>query len=148
MILSDISDSGRYEVLHPRIAQFFHYLHTHDLSQMPAGRIEVDGENLFVNVCETTMVSAECQKLEVHRRYIDIHVPLLQAETIGWKHISELGESEAPFDEQDDYALYTDSPSSFVKVKPGEFLLVYPEDAHAPLIGEGRQRKLIAKVLL
>lgn len=148
MILSDISDSKRYEVLHPRFRQFFDYLRANDLSGAPAGRIEVDGSNVFINVCETDMAPAACRKLEVHRSYVDIHIPLLQAETIGWKHTSDLGDSEKPFNEEDDFALYPESPSSMITVKPGEFLLVYPEDAHAPLIGEGRQRKLIAKILL
>ena len=36
----------------------------------------------------------------------------------------------------------------YVTVRPGEFLIVYPEDAHAPIIGRGKLRKLIAKVKL
>lgn len=36
-----------------------------------------------------------------------------------------------------DCALYGDMPSAFVDLKPGEFLIVYPEDPHAPLIGTG-----------
>jgi len=33
-------------------------------------------------------------------------------------------------------------------MRPGQCLVVYPEDAHAPLIGNGRIRKLVAKVKL
>lgn len=148
MILSSIASSDRYESLHPRIKEFFDYLRTHDFSNIDAGRVEIDGERVFVNVCATTMVPAEKQKLEVHRKYIDIHIPLLQSEVIGWRYIDSLGESEAPFDEEGDFALYSETPTSMVCVRPGEFLLVYPEDAHAPLIGEGQQKKLIAKILL
>ncbi|MBQ2362542.1 MAG: YhcH/YjgK/YiaL family protein, partial [Bacteroidaceae bacterium] len=39
-----------------------------------------------------------------------------------------------------------DSQVCWQQVRVGEFLLVYPEDAHAPLVGEGKQRKLIIKV--
>ena len=33
-------------------------------------------------------------------------------------------------------------------MQPGEFAIVYPEDPHAPVIGEGKIRKLIGKVKL
>ncbi len=33
-------------------------------------------------------------------------------------------------------------------LRPGQFCIVYPEDAHAPMIGEGTERKLICKVRL
>lgn len=146
MILAKLSDSQRYEAMHPLFHQAFDYILSHDFSSVPAGRIELDGERLFINVCETELVSPDSQKLEVHRRYIDIHVPLLRTETIGWKHISCLGPSEAPFDEAGDYALYADTQVVHIPVCPGEFMAVFPEDAHAPLIGEGHQKKLIVKV--
>ena len=52
------------------------------------------------------------------------------------------------YDEAKDYLLYTDTPSVFIDVNPGEFVIVYPEDLHAPGIGDGKIRKLVAKVLL
>ncbi len=148
MILAKLTDSPRYEGMHPLFRQAFEYIRATDFSAVPTGRIELDGDRLFINVCETELLAPESQKLEVHRRYIDIHVPLAQTETIGWKHISDLGESEAPFDEKGDFALYADTDVVHIPVQPGEFLVVYPEDAHAPLIGQGHQRKLIVKVLL
>lgn len=148
MILAKLTDASRYEAMHPLFRQAFDYILSHDMSAVPTGRIELDGDRLFINVCETELVSADSQKLEAHRRYIDIHVPLTQTETIGWKHLSDLGESEAPFDEAGDFALYADTDVTHIPVHPGEFLAVFPEDAHAPLIGRGHQRKLIVKVLL
>ena len=37
---------------------------------------------------------------------------------------------------------------TYLTIRPGEFVIVWPEDAHAPIIGEGTLRKLIAKVLI
>lgn len=148
MILAKLTDNNRYEAMHPLFRKAFEYILSHDFSDVSTGRIELDGDRLFINVCETELVAPEAQKLEVHRRYIDIHVPLLRTEIIGWKHISDLGESEAPFDEDGDFALYADTDVTHIPVRPGEFMAVYPEDAHAPLIGEGHQRKLIVKVLI
>ena len=148
MIQSNLQDSARYEALHPLFKQVFDYIKANDLSKVPAGRIELDGSNLFINVVDTELIPAASAKLEAHRKYIDIHVPLTQAELIACEHISGVGESEAPFDEENDFALYTYSQPTWSLVKPGEFLIVYPEDTHAPLVGNGPQRKLIVKVLL
>ena len=148
MILSHISDSARYESLHPLFKQVFDYIKSHDLLNVPAERIVLDGDKLFINVADAKLVAKEAQKLEVHQKYIDIHFPLSGEEIVGWKHLSGLGESEAPFDAENDFALYAEKPSTYYTVLPGEFYIVYPEDAHAPIIGEGCLRKLIVKVLI
>ena len=44
--------------------------------------------------------------------------------------------------------LFHEEPTSFVDLKPGQFAIVWPEDPHAPLIGEGKVRKLIVKALV
>lgn len=148
MILANLSDSARYECMHPLFKQAFDYIKSNDLGKVPAGRIELDGDKLFINVVDTELIPVQRAKLEAHRKYIDIHIPLTQAELIGCAHISEVGESEAPFDEEGDFALYNYPRSMWTIVKPGDFLIVYPEDTHAPLVGKGPQRKLIVKVLL
>jgi YhcH/YjgK/YiaL family protein len=148
MILAHLSDCERYEALHPLFKQVFDYVKSNDLLHVPAGRIVIDGDKLFINVSDANLVPAESQKLEVHRKYIDIHFPLSGAEIVGWSSLSRLNESEAPFDVENDFALYSETPSTYFTALPGDFYIVYPEDAHAPVIGEGVLRKLIVKVLL
>lgn len=149
MILSTLSESGRIESLHPLLKTLFDYVKGHDLAAVPAGRIVLQGDDLFINVSDATLLPREQQKLEVHRAYMDVHIPLSGTEVIGWRALSSLRQpSEAPFDAENDFALYAAPATSYVEVRPGEFLIVYPEDAHAPVIGEGRLRKLIAKVRL
>ncbi len=146
MILSNLSDSARIEGLHPRFKQLFDYVKTHDLSQVAAGRIELEGDELFINVSDATLMEREAQKLEVHEAYIDVHFPLGGDEVVGWRAISTLGAPDATFNHESDFALYTAAPSTYFTVHPGEFFVAYPEDAHAPIIGKGTLRKLIAKV--
>lgn len=148
MILSHISDSSRYESLHPLFKQVFDYIKANDLTKVPAERIVLDGDKLFINVADAKLIPAETQKLEVHQKYIDIHFPLSGKEVVGWKHQSNLGTSETPFDTDNDFALYAEEPTTYFTVMPGEFYIVYPEDAHAPIIGEGTLRKLIVKVMI
>ena len=146
MIISNLQNSSRVESLHPLFKKLFDYVKTHDLLHTECGRIELDGDNLFINNSNPTCVTADQQVLEVHRDYIDIHILLEGKERIGWKAMEDVCQLKQAYQEEGDCALYTDTPTCFVDLLPGQFLIVYPEDPHAPLIGEGKIRKLIAKV--
>lgn len=149
MIINTLSQSERAEAYNEALKLVFDYVKTHDLTQVPAGRIELDGERVFINVADAALKTKEEQKLEVHRAYLDVHIPLSGNETIGWAALADIAvESDAPFDETNDFALFTAPATSYFTLRPGEFCIVFPEDAHAPVIGEGTLRKAIAKVRL
>ena len=149
MIINSLSRSERTERLHPLFKKLFDYIRTHDLSQQPPGRIVLQGDDLFINLDQPQLRSRETQKLEVHRRYVDVHFPLSGAEEVGWRSLDTLPcESGAPVDEKNDFALYAAPATVYFTVHPGEFYVMFPEDAHAPIIGEGTLHKAIAKVRL
>ena len=148
MIVSNLQNSARVESLHPLFKQLFDYVKANDLLNAPLGRIELDGDNLFINNVNPECIPAEKQVLEMHRDYIDVHILLTGKETIGWKAIEDLNNITQEYQKEGDCALSDDQPTTFVTLQPGEFCIVYPEDPHAPIIGEGKIRKLIGKVKL
>lgn len=148
MIVSNLQNSQRVESLHPLFKTLFDYVKTHDLLHTELGRIVIEGDNLFINNVNPECVSADKQVLELHRDYIDVHILLEGAETIGWKAIEDLTTETKPYEKEGDCALFSDAPTTFVDMLPGQFVIVYPEDPHAPVIGQGKIRKLIGKVKL
>lgn len=148
MILSTLTDSHRTESLHPLFKRFFDYVKTHDLLRAPLGRIDVEGDDLFINNVEASLVEADKQVLEAHREYIDIHVVLQGCERIGWLPLDRCHDIRQAFDAAADCALYADKPASWATLGPGDFAVVFPEDAHAPVVGQGTVRKLIGKIRL
>lgn len=148
MILSTLAESGRVEHLHPAFKLVFDYVKSHDLTKVPAGRIALDGDRLFINVDDATLRTEAEQALEVHRSYIDMHFPLSGSERVGWSPLEALAaeSSREPFDVARDFALYDLPAATYFDVVPGQFYIMYPEDAHAPIIGSGTLRKLVAKV--
>lgn len=148
VIFSTLTDTARVESLHPLLPELFRYVRTHDLLHMPCGRIELDGDRLFINNSNPQCLTAEEQVLEVHRRYLDVHILLEGEETIGWSPLAELKMEQQAYDAEADCALYADRPSTYVTLRPGQWLMAWPEDAHAPIIGQGKIRKLIAKLRL
>ena len=146
MILSNLQNTERIEQLHPLFKEVFDYVKSHDLLHTECGRIELKGDDLFINNVNPTLIPAEKQVLELHRDYIDIQILLEGKERMGWKAIEDLKEEVQPYDKEKDCALYSDRPTTYVDLEPGQFTIFFPEDPHAPIIGEGKVRKLIAKV--
>lgn len=148
MIVSNLQHSDRIESLHPLFKTVFDYVKSHDLLHTPCGRIELQGDDLFINNVNPECVAAENQVLEVHHKYIDIHILLEGEETIGWKPIDDCSNEAKPYDDAADCQLFGEPASAYVTLRPGQFMAVWPEDPHAPVIGKGKIRKLIVKVKL
>lgn len=85
MIIANITDREHYYSLHPKMKQLWDYILTHDLANSPTGRINIDGDRLFVNVDDSEMSPKEECPLEVHRRYIDVQIPLTHQRPWGGK---------------------------------------------------------------
>ena len=56
MVLGTLKDSARYEALHPLFARVFAYVKEHDLLHAELGRIELEGDTLFINNVEPATV--------------------------------------------------------------------------------------------
>lgn len=146
MIIADLTACHRYYNLHPRMREMLEYIVQHDFSQQEAGRILLDGDDLFINLDEVELKTKEQQRLEFHKNYIDIQVPLLQAETMGWTALSDLTTPDIAYNPERDCGFYTQAAKEYFCVKPGQFTIFFPEDTHAPIIGNGKQRKLVGKI--
>lgn len=109
------------------------------------GTIEIT-DKIRVNCDEVSMVPQ--QMLEAHRRHIDIHVPQSGEENMGWSPINNLKNCISPYEEERDVEFFGDEPQCNLTVRPGQFVIFYPEDAHAPNIGVGNHRKLCVKIII
>ena len=146
MILDSLNNTAKVERLHPLFKKAFDYIKETDFSKVEDGKYELDGSHLFVSVVSLTGKDKNDAAIETHKKYIDIQLPLLGVEKIGWKPGCELQEESIPYDEAKDIAFYVDRPTAYTKIYPGQFAVYFPEDGHAPGIGEGNIRKVIIKV--
>ena len=143
-----VSESVRYERLHPRFAKAFAFMRRPDLANLPCGRYEIDGSNCWAMVQEASLKPfADENKYEVHRAFIDIQAPITGSETIG------VTEPEPKvfdgFNVEKDYVLFWAKGEPWT-LKPGDFSIFFPETgAHAPGLsadGPRKIRKLVIKV--
>lgn len=148
MILASLDDSAQYESLHPLFYQAFEYVKQHDLLHTAAGKITLDDNKLFITVSDVTGKTQEAVRLETHEKYIDIQIPLSAPETMGYLPTGACLNSPEGYNKEKDIAFFADRPSAYVTVNPGDFIIFFPHDGHAPCIGEGSIHKAVIKVLI
>lgn len=148
MIIGNLSDTAAVERLHPLLKEAFEWLRAHYASVHATGvsQVVLKEKELWANVETPIMKLRSEQVLEVHRAYIDIHVPVDKAEVIGYLPTCHLAQVRDAYDADRDIAFYTDAPMAYFTLQPGEFAIFTPQDAHAPIIGEGRLKKICVKV--
>ena len=148
MILDSLKNKAQYAALHPRFQQVFDFIDNNDVASMPCGRHDIDGDNIFVVAQELDLRELKEARLELHRKYIDIQLLLSGPnEVFGWSEKKDCLTPETDFDVAKDIQLFTDTPQCFYSVGEGQFSILYPEDAHAPMLGTGKIKKMIFKIL-
>lgn len=148
MILDSLSQAARYFGIHPRLELAFAALREFDLMHLEPGRYEIDGDLIFLNLADTSLKQPEEARLEVHNAYLDVQLLLRGEESFGWSPRAVLHQPCEPFDTERDIQFFEDQPQLYYRLLPGQFTILLPEDAHAPLVGEGSVRKAILKVKL
>jgi len=146
MIVDDIKNGMKYNSLNPRFARAFEFLNGEDLASLPLGKVVLDGEDMWANVVEIKGGTVETAKMEVHRQFIDIQVPVSKAERFGWKALDKLSETTQDYNDEKDCAFFADEATTYLDLKPFEFAIFFPEDGHQPGIVEGPHKKIIIKV--
>lgn len=146
MIIDTLENAGKYASLHPRFAQAFEYLKSIDLNAIEPGKFEIEGKDLHASVSAKEGVQAADSKFEAHNSYIDIQVCISGKETMGWKPRAKCVDPKGEFNTEKDVIFYNDQPDMYFTLTDGQFVIFYPEDVHAPMIGEGVIKKLVVKV--
>jgi biofilm protein TabA len=148
MIIDTIANAYKYFGIHPLFSKAFDYINQTDLANTEGGKFDIDGNNLkaiFSN--KKGMTTAESTaKFECHNRHIDIQVCIDGVETVGWKPRATCASQKGDYNPEKDVLFFNDAPDMFFQLTNGQFVILFPDDVHAPMIGEGEIHKLVIKV--
>lgn len=148
MVLDSLKNAEFYYSLSPRLKQAFELVAQVDWTTAAAGRHDLDGNNIFVNVMDVDLKKPEDAPIEVHNAYIDIQILITGTEeAFGWSDRADLRSPRSEFNAEKDICFYNDRPQTFYTLRPGQFTILFPQDGHAPMVGTGKIRKIIVKVL-
>lgn len=147
MIIDSLEQSGKYLQVHPLFEQAFAYISKTDLSAIEVGKYDIaDGLKAIVSDKKGMTQAESCAKFECHNAHIDIQICIRGNETLGWKPRASCKNEREPYNADKDVMFYTDAPDMFFQLTDNQFAIFFPEDVHAPMIGEGEIKKMVIKV--
>lgn len=148
MVLDHLDQIHKYVSLHPLFAKAVDYIRSTDLNALEVGKFDIDGSNLRGIVSDKHGVSADesTAKFECHNAHIDIQVCIRGRERMGWKPRSTCIAPRGEYNAEKDVLFYDDKPDMFFGLTDNQFTIFWPEDVHAPMIGEEMIKKLVIKV--
>ena len=146
MIIDTIENLGKYVTLNLLFADVVEFLKNNDLQTIEEGKHFIKDKDLFVNIQVAKGKTQEAAVLETHIEMIDIQIPITCEETFGYTPLCDLPDFE--YNAEKDITKYGDTkPQTYVTVKPGQFVIFFPQDGHAPcIINQPEIKKAIFKV--
>ncbi len=146
MVIDTLDNLEKYVSLNPLFKEVAEFIKVNDLNSLEAGKHQIKGADLFVNIQVAKGKTKETALLETHKKMIDIQIPLSAPETYGYTPLCRL--PQADYNEEKDITKYEGAADTYVTCKPGEFAIFFPQDGHAPCITDASEiKKAIFKVL-
>lgn len=148
MVIDHISRAALYYQLHPGIETALRYIQTTDFAKLENGKYELDGEKVFAIVQEYETKDPAVEKLEAHKKYIDVQYVVSGQEKMGHALLKAQVPSRE-YQSEDDFMLFDEVPDFFLVVTEGMFTIFYPSDLHMPCILHQQSspvKKVVVKV--
>lgn len=132
MIKDELINSNSYYGISERLKTGFEWLKNIDLNNINDGRYEIDGDKIYANI--QTYTTKDNAKYEAHRNYIDIQYMIKGIERVGVCS-KEICTDFTEYDSDKDIEfMESTEPDSWQTLGEGEFLVLFPQDAHKPSI--------------
>ncbi len=147
MILGKLSEAKAYRGIHPRLDQVIDRLNDGFLSTVGPETMALEGDALYVTRFTYETLPLSETFFEVHKRYLDVHLMVQGEERV------DLASPEGLilFEQRGDFYAYRGEAEQSLVLRPGSFLVVFPEDAHRIKIqvnGPETVSKVVFKVLV
>lgn len=142
MIHAKLKDAAAYRGIHPLLDKALELMSTEYLAQVPYDTRYIEGEDLYVTRFDYETIPLEESFFEAHRLYLDIHVMIRGSERVDISHPDTLSLYE---NKVDFYAYHGDAEQTLT-LREGDFLVVFPGDAHRIKVSIG-QSQSVSKVV-
>ena len=147
MVSDLLANAHLYSGLGPRIAQGLQFLAETDLAGLAQGRHELDGARLYALVSDYTPKPPAEGRWEAHRRYLDLQYVVSGVERMGVAPI--VAHARQTTTRPTVTSLWLEGSGDFLTFGAGQFMILWPGDAHMPGIDAGVPgpvRKVVVKI--
>ena len=147
MIIDTLANASKYFSLHPSFAKAFDYINQNNVATLADGVSETpEGLKVIVNTGMGKTAEASLAKFECHDKNIDIQLCVKGLETMAWKPREKCLTPNGEYNPDKDVRFFSDAPDMSFQLTDGQFAVFFPEDVHAPMIGDGEIKKVVIKV--
>ena len=126
MILANNAHAAVYRGIHPRLDRVLDCLNDEFLNSVGSKTLYLEDDRLYVTRFDYDTQPPEQTFFEAHKRYLDVHVMVRGEEGV---EIASPDGLEL-FDQKDDFYAYRGEAQHRLVLRPGMFLVVFPDDAH------------------
>ena len=147
MIIDTLANASKYFSLHPSFAKAFDYINQNNVATLADGIYETpEGLKVIVNTGMGKTAESSLAKFECHDKNIDIQLCVKGLETMAWRPREKCLTPNGEYNPDKDVRFFSDAPDMSFQLTDGQFAVFFPEDVHAPMIGDGEIKKVVIKV--
>lgn len=145
MIFDQLAHIKAYQGISRNLDTAIAFITSHNLQELPMGRTEINGTQVFLNKMEAETVPETAKQYEVHKKYMDIQIDLAGTERIDTGR--RVSFDNFDFDVEKDIG-FTDTPFlASCTLGPGNFTICMAGEPHKPGITVTDDTKLVKCVL-
>ena len=146
MIIDTLDNCEKYFCIHPGFAEAFHFLNNQPTAPGIDQSIPIKSDLIHAMYMQRAGKTRTAARLEAHRGNIDIQFLITGEEEFGWKPTARCMQPDGDFMPERDVQFFNDAPDSWHLLRPGQFVIFFPEDAHAPMVSPESLTKVVIKV--
>ena len=148
MIIDTLENSEKYYLVHKNLQKAFDAIKNTLDKDMPVGKYEIDGKDLFISVQEYDTKLEENARFEAHRKYIDIQYIVSGEEVVEVTDLSKTSVKTA-YNEEKDVEFYSATARVWRgSLTAGEYGIFFPNDVHRPAIAVDGAPAPVKKILV
>ena len=141
MITDSFDNLKQYKEIPPEAIEFM------ALGGISCGKHILSGK-CFINIEEYETKHIQDARYESHRNYIDVQILLSGKEELYYTDIKNLT-TDIPYSKEKDIEFYKDPVAGDKVVLDGtNFILLYPQDAHAPQVALNNKPQNVKKAVI
>ena len=132
MVLDSLTNCELYASLHKNFSPAFAFIRKAIAENLPAGKYELDGKDLYASVQEYDSKLPTVAKAEAHKNYIDIQFIVSGTERMDFVDISK-ATANTDYNPEKDVMFYADCESAGSALfDANDFAIFFPHDVHKP----------------
>ena len=128
MIYAKNNDALTYRGIHPNLDLALEHITPEFLDRVGYEKVQLKGDDVYATRFTYATVPEEESFFEAHRKYLDIHIMVQGSEGVEIAPPEALAEFDRT--EANDFYAYRGEGDYRLVLAPGDFLVVFPGDAH------------------